>query len=160
MELLWHIVSYLPTQSIMSLKRCSKLIDRSLPITQRFWRDELVAGAVVQYLFDLDDDQIREKDAELEGTNEQWDWKGLVIELSIMQRAETLWDDSCWEDPALPHGFRNRCRIWRIAEDILKYASETLPTEEEFTAQQSFVEGMPSPLEFKAKDPSVFRKRF
>ena len=143
MELLLPVISFLPTYSVLSLRGSSKTLAEKVPITQRFWRDELASGGLLGFLFDLDGNKIREKDAEFAGTNEQWDWRGLAEKLSDMRHAMTFMDDARWEDPAIPQGLRNRCRIWKIAQDMQRYASEVVHAKGGIRSQPPFVEGIP-----------------
>jgi hypothetical protein len=143
-ELLEQIIFFLPGYSALSLQSTSKILREKIYLDQRFWRDELISGCV-GILFDLDEKLLLEKDAQRplgEGPDTEWDWKGLVIKFSHLQKnglnQKVLWETT-------PRALRNRCRVWRITRDIQEYATR-LEAEGKLKDIEptGFVEGVPA----------------
>ncbi|KAI9820470.1 MAG: hypothetical protein M1826_000907 [Phylliscum demangeonii] len=111
-ELLDHTTSYLAFADTLALARTSDRLHRRL-LTQRWWRNALIAGDAVGYLWDLDPAQCRAKDAMAAG--QPWDWRALARQLA----ARDCFDDggrAGFKDA--PAGLRNRQRIWKILVDV------------------------------------------
>lgn len=84
-----------------------KTCNRSLP--HDWWLQALLDGKILPWLFDLDTDMIKQKDAE----PQDWDWEYLVRTLAQVEAFEP---GNTMENA--PLGLRNRRRIWRILEEI------------------------------------------
>ncbi len=140
-ELLLEIVSYLPTTAVLRLRRCSTTLLAQIAIDQRFWRDRLVFGELIGWLFDLDWNQCRAKDR---SDSVMWDWKRLALLLGQNAFTNELMDLSekapstsvdwgrflaCKQLAVSegmenqPLGLRNRRRIWKILEGIERISS-------------------------------------
>ncbi|CZR51704.1 uncharacterized protein PAC_01581 [Phialocephala subalpina] len=137
-EVLDHITSFLQTSSIIYLRRCSKTLAARLPIGQKFWREQILSGRLVGYLWDLDYDQCRQLALEEdEGmANKAWDWNRLAkslmrdyfnepdLELSKGYTAEwqarlenmNLKCKGDWVPGSI--GLINRRRIWKIVQNM------------------------------------------
>ncbi|KAI9782880.1 MAG: hypothetical protein M1816_001661 [Peltula sp. TS41687] len=89
-ELLLSILSYLPTPDIFRLSRCSRTLSLRLPLDQRrFWREGLLRGDLIGWLWDLDADACRAVDHAHYATGKAaggWDWRGLVLRLARCDR--------------------------------------------------------------------------
>jgi F-box domain len=136
-EILGEITSHLSATSALRLSRCSQTLRRKICPDQLFWRDQLISGGLISWLWDLDATQCYTKDAEMSGKDTQWDWKRLAKMLAtepIVTRALARSDDireartgsgsrTEWQDGKmvdLPKGLANRCRIVKIVEDLKK----------------------------------------
>ena len=104
-----------------------------LPLTHSFWRDHLVSGSLVDYLWDLDRVACLQKDAQ-----GHWDWKELaqklqkpyIFENALAKSLESLETDdnikTTFEQNVrqggnfsdAPMGLQNRCRLVKIVRDI------------------------------------------
>lgn len=102
-------------------------------ITQSFWRDHLVSGSLIDYLWDLDRAACIQKD-----TRGNWDWKTLaqklrkqhILENALARSLESQEIDDeekttleqrvrqGGEFSDAPMGLQNRCRLVRIIRDI------------------------------------------
>ncbi|CAG8950201.1 hypothetical protein HYFRA_00008438 [Hymenoscyphus fraxineus] len=74
-ELLHLIISYLPYRSILRLGRVNHFLHNMISADQTIWRNMLIAGSIVPFIFDLNTRACHERDKELEGTDTCWDWK-------------------------------------------------------------------------------------
>jgi F-box domain len=136
-DILREIMSYLAARTILSLRSTSKNLHSSIQVDQLFWRDQIVSGGLLSWLWDLDSASCHAKDAEMSGKPEQWDWKRLAKMLareSVVERAIARSDDvrearygegarTEWREGEmvdLPKGLANRCRIVKIVEDLRK----------------------------------------
>ncbi|KAI9833217.1 MAG: hypothetical protein M1826_000130 [Phylliscum demangeonii] len=111
-ELLYHMTSYLPFADTLTLARTSTRLHRRL-LTQRWWRDALVAGDVVGFLWDLNPARCRAKDREAHATSKAWDWRALAHQLAVRDCFDSghAFHDAPWP-------LRNRQRIWKIVVDV------------------------------------------
>ncbi|CAG8973140.1 hypothetical protein HYALB_00008671 [Hymenoscyphus albidus] len=76
-EIIDKIISNLPTTSILSLHRTCRKLSNQIRLDQSFWRDRLIAGTIVPFLWDIDEAACLEKD-EKSMKNMCWDWKELA----------------------------------------------------------------------------------
>ncbi|MCJ1472697.1 hypothetical protein MMC13_001346 [Lambiella insularis] len=115
-ELLPLITAHLTTKSILALHRTSQTLAASIFLNQTFWRDQLIHGCVVPYIWpgDLDAEACRSCDS-----SGNRDWEALVR--TLMQPPHLLsnaggdnWPDEPWVR-TLPIGLQNRRRVWAIA---------------------------------------------
>ncbi|KAI9808928.1 MAG: hypothetical protein M1826_004015 [Phylliscum demangeonii] len=111
-ELLEHIMSYLSVVDILALSRTSTCLHRRM-LTQRWWRNALVAGDAVGYLWDLDPTQCRAKDAFT--VDKPWDWAALARRFAARDCFDV---DAHAGFHEAPGGLRNRQRIWKIVLDV------------------------------------------
>ncbi|KAL8788412.1 MAG: hypothetical protein Q9195_007291 [Heterodermia aff. obscurata] len=132
-ESLQLITLHAGASAALRLRRCSKTIYFKLSLTQSFWRDHLVSGSLIEYLWDLDRVLCIQKDGQ-----GHWDWKTLAQKLrkpSILENALAKSLDSMEIDDDektafeqkvrqggefsdAPMGLRNRCRLVKIVGDI------------------------------------------
>ena len=132
-ELIHLITLYAGASASLRLRRCSKTVYSKIPLTQSFWRDHLVNGSLIDYLWDLDRAPCIQKDRE-----GHWDWKALVQKLRkpyILENAlarslesQGISDDRRTvfeqrirrggEFTDAPMELQNRCRLVRIVHDI------------------------------------------
>ena len=132
-EIIKQIVSFLPVTATLILRCCSKSLASKVSLDQIFWRDELIAGDLVPWLWDLD-----VKECHAQDRNGSWDWKQLaqtlrqakIFESALKESAagrdangslRRIMDDVhdsdvCMKDA--PLGLQNRCRLARLVEDI------------------------------------------
>ena len=147
-ELLDHIINYLPGFSVVSLQKCSKVLSFKVNPDQHFWRDELISGCI-GVLFDLDKNLLLCKDKEPLGPGLEWDWKGLIAYFAHLQK--NFLDDKLWDDQRTIKHFRNRCRVWRIAYEIEQLSTQ-LSREGKLNVPGPFIEGIPAlSLDVKAR---------
>lgn len=130
-EIIAKITSFLSALAVLRVRRCSKTLAFKISINQSFWRDHLIHGDLVDYLWDLDSTACYKKDKE-----GNWNWMALVqalLQPKILKSAlgASLKSDEVmtfFEQMSLketdfadaPIGLQNRCRIVRIVRDIEK----------------------------------------
>jgi hypothetical protein len=93
--------------------QCTRLLD------QPYWKEMLMSGRFLPFLWDLDLDLLEAKASRLPGKLE-WDWERLVRQLSqsgFLDYAAKEVEFSHYGRP-IPYGLRNRRRIWRILEEM------------------------------------------
>ncbi|KAI9814506.1 MAG: hypothetical protein M1826_002253 [Phylliscum demangeonii] len=112
-ELLEHTLSYLPFADTLALSRTSTRLHHRL-LTQAWWRDALIAGDAVGYLWDLDPAQCRAKDTDLDAAAKRWDWRALARHLANRD----CFDGAKAGLKEVPRSLRNRQRIWKILVDV------------------------------------------
>lgn len=125
-ELLYEITAYLSTSSILSLHRTCRDMAHKIPLAQCFWREQLISGKLVPYIWpeDVDVALCLDHDVKLGATTKDiriWDWKALCMLLMkkhyVPGKDEKDNDEARLE--ALPLGFRNRRRICAITQAIV-----------------------------------------
>jgi hypothetical protein len=93
--------------------QCTRLLDQS------YWKEILVSGRLLPFLWDLDLDLIKAKESQQPGQRE-WDWERLVRQLSqsgfLDYSAKAA--QACHHLHPVPFGLRNRRRIFRILEEM------------------------------------------
>ena len=132
-EIINDIVSFLPTIPALRLRRCSRSLYAKMCLDQKFWLDHLVSGDLVDYLWDLDMEEIYHKHR-----MGNWNWKQLaqllfdaeLIESALAKSIHGELDEftTSFEKASLhkirfrdaPIGLQNRCRIIKIVKDIEK----------------------------------------
>lgn len=86
-EIIKQIVSFLPVTTTLTMKYCSKCLASKVSLDQMFWRNGLIAGDLVPWLWDLDVKECHVKDR-----SGSWDWKQLAQTLppskDFRERAE------------------------------------------------------------------------
>ena len=132
-EIIQQIVSFLPIAATLSLRCCSKPLASKVPLDQAFWRDRLIAGDLVSWLWDLDANECHAKDR-----SGSWDWKQLaqtlrqakVFESALKESVaggdangpeRTIIDNVHENDVRMmdaPLGLQNRCRLARLVKEI------------------------------------------
>ncbi|KAK0615449.1 hypothetical protein DIS24_g11806 [Lasiodiplodia hormozganensis] len=142
-DVLRRITSFLPAPATLRLRRCSKALANRIELRQSFWRDGLVAGDLVSFLWDLDAEKCRQKDrsaAQEEGL--QYDWRALARGLRAHKFVQAALRKSLARRPVegygigyldfyrsvaaqdgefetdAPVGLLNRCRIVQVVEDV------------------------------------------
>lgn len=121
-ELLARVMSFLPLTSVLRLRSCCRVLAIRIPLDQRFWYNQLLAGCLVGYLWDLDRTECRVKTGSLihEGQSSVgWDWARFVKQLWVFKTFE-----KDGEMARAPAGLRNRRRIWRIVHELLMLDDE------------------------------------
>lgn len=121
-ELLACVMKSLHLTSILRLRSCCRTLAVRIPLHQGFWYDQLFAGCLVGYLWDLDIAQCRLKAGSLVHKGQPivgWDWAGIVKKLWVYKSFEN--DGEMADAPA---GLRNRRRIWRIVHELLMLDDE------------------------------------
>lgn len=121
-EVVDHIADYLSARSALALHFSSKLLSEKVPLDDRFWKSRLCDGSLVLHLWDVNEQELRQRTA---GAIE-WDWKGLIETLSIE------FSEDC-KPGLIPPGLWNRCRILNYIEEILK-SSNSFPSEQSLSA--------------------------
>jgi hypothetical protein len=119
-ELLDAICNYLPTDSVIKLRRTSKTMATKLPLDNTFWRDSLRTGSLHPHIWGLDTKGIEtlRKGSNITFSAMDWDWK-TVAKLLTTKQFPAAGCDPRLED--MPLGLWNRCRIWSIVERAFKY---------------------------------------
>ncbi|RSL61891.1 hypothetical protein CEP54_006025 [Fusarium duplospermum] len=104
-EILDLVVSYLPTQSTLRLRMCSKTLTAHIVLDQQFWRRQLLDGCVAPHIWDIGDIDRYSKTpaASIDKTLGRHDWKGLVQKLAL--RDHIIKEDE--SIPLPPWGLRN-----------------------------------------------------
>lgn len=121
-ELLALVMSSLNLASVLRLRSCCRVLAVRIPLDQRFWFNQLVAGCLVGYLWDLDLAQCRRKAGSLIHEGQPivgWDWARFVKKLWSYEMFEKN-----GEMAQAPAGLRNRRRIWRIVHELLMLDDE------------------------------------
>lgn len=130
-EIINHVVSFLPAIPALRLRRCSSTLYAKISLDPKFWLDHLVSGDLVDYLWDLDAEEIYQK-----YKRGCWDWKQLAQAFSHAELTESalakslrgevdMWT-SAFEKANMhktdfrdaPIGLQSRCRMMRIVMDI------------------------------------------
>ncbi|RMJ10590.1 hypothetical protein CDV36_009803 [Fusarium kuroshium] len=119
-EILDLVASFLPTQSTLRLRVCSKTLMSHIALDQQFWRRQLLDGCVAPHIWDLSDVDRYSKSlvTAADKTLGHHDWEGLVRKLA--QRDRIIKEDESMPPP--PWGLRNRCRIWALATRLVTYS--------------------------------------
>ena len=132
-EIIQLISLHAGATATLHLRRCSKTISSKLPLTQSFWRDQLVTGSLIDYIWDLDRGACIQKD-----TQGYWDWRALarklrkpyILENALAKSLESLEIDenekTTFEQGVrrggdftdAPLGLQNRCRLVQTVRDI------------------------------------------
>ncbi|KAI5459518.1 hypothetical protein BGZ63DRAFT_465011 [Mariannaea sp. PMI_226] len=113
LEILQLILSFLPTQAILRLRRCSKTLKAHIVLNQESWRTQLLTGSIVPFLWDLP----KIPAAAIESPSP--DWKRL---------AQNLVQKGCRFEGPPPNlapeswGFWNRIRIWALVNYLIQWA--------------------------------------
>lgn len=112
-EIVDQIVSLLPAPSAYSLRLVSSRLASKIPLNQQFFRQQLLGGNIVPFIWDLDAQACRNmqrRTPEGEDADEYWDWRQLAHDLSdvkgIVERGPDV------NDNPIPSGLWNRCRLW------------------------------------------------
>jgi hypothetical protein len=142
LELLAKITSYLPCTSILRLHRTNCALASRIPLTQTFWRTQLVSGTLIPFLWDVDGAACHAKEPA-----ECWNWRGLCktlctepfLEVALRESLES-WDwgvEERMRDEQVrlwaglsqgvetglkgmpPAGLVNRVRVVRVIEDAV-----------------------------------------
>jgi hypothetical protein len=149
-EVLDEITSYLPVSSILSLHRTNRKLFNRTPFHQTFWRNQLLSGKLVYFLWDIDAALCIQKDNEPLG-NTYYDWKTLAltlreepfVELALKHRLTRTFenDNRCdnldtyrrlSKDAASklkgspPLGLINRVRIMKTIEEAIRLAQDEI----------------------------------
>ncbi|KAF2628843.1 hypothetical protein BU25DRAFT_420777 [Macroventuria anomochaeta] len=110
-EIIDQVVALLPTASALSLRLVSSTFATRIQLTQRFFREQLLGGNLVPYLWDLDVKACRDMQQgvpEGEDPDWYWDWRQLTRYLNDVASIVEHDPDSS----GIPRGFWNRCRLW------------------------------------------------
>jgi hypothetical protein len=128
-EIVRQIASSLSISSIFALRlSCRKLASMILPDAQ-FWYERLTQYSLIPYVWDLDIAACAAKNTQPQsvGVNDlkerktaKWDWKQLAQQLSSIDEYIKMEEI---KSVAIPMGFRNRCRIWKIIDGALELES-------------------------------------
>jgi hypothetical protein len=112
-EIIDQIVSSLPAPSALCARLVSSTLASKIPLNQRFFRERLIEGNLIPYIWDLDQQACRNTQRYVpkdEDADEYWDWRQLARDLgNVKGIVERDPDD---EDDLIPRGFWNRCRLW------------------------------------------------
>ncbi len=135
-EILSQINSFLQAPSALRLRRCSKTLTSRIVIDQTFWRDKVISGNLIDYLWDLDSKQCRQYDLYYShGNRPLCNWKKLAQRLMRIETVESVLflaglavnniyilrhNDLDKFMSNAPLGLKNRCRIIKIIRDIEK----------------------------------------
>ncbi|KAF1992692.1 hypothetical protein P154DRAFT_528290 [Amniculicola lignicola CBS 123094] len=117
-ELLDIITAHLPPLSVVALHRSSRLLSLKVPLDAHFYREYVANGSLFPQVWDLDNEELEDDEnekADFSRLDGLWDWKSVV---RLLQKKEfSVYGLGCGLSEAIPLGFWNRCRIWRIIED-------------------------------------------
>lgn len=110
-EILDRIVTFLPLSSIFALRCVSSYFPTRISLNQHFFREHVLNGQLVPYLWDLDIQAFRDMQRSIPvgaDPNEYWDWRRLGRYLKDV--AGIVEHDPDRSD--IPRAFWNRCRLW------------------------------------------------
>lgn len=112
-EILERITELLSPHAVMSLRQASRSLALKVPLDGRFWRRHLCSGSLLPYLWDLDEEQLKQL-LQHTPTELPRDWRGLA---RLFRTEECLkWGQEPLSGE-IPGGLWNRCRIWSIIEE-------------------------------------------
>lgn len=117
-EIVDHITEYLSASSALALHRCSKSLSKKVPIDDRFWKSHLCDGSLLLHIWDIDEQDLKQRTA---GAIE-WGWKALIKTLSVEFNQD-------YKSSVVPPGLWNRRRILNYIEEILE-SSYTSPNQQ------------------------------
>ncbi|KAF3003493.1 hypothetical protein E8E13_004443 [Curvularia kusanoi] len=128
-ELLDHVITYISAYDILSLHCASKTLAKKLPLDNNSWRENILSGNGLPYLWDLDTELLnrrhQEHSAKSTGADAAWDWKA-VGQLLATKHFPLKSSDPQIAD--LPNGLWNRRRIWSIVEQAYRHDFSRTPT--------------------------------
>lgn len=121
-ELLDRITSYLSCSTILHLHRTNRALSTRIHLSQSFWRDQLVSGSLIPFLWDLDALKCRGKEiyAPIDGS---WDWRLLAYTLKKEPFVEVALRKRCSEPFGWPDEWIEKLDLWR---DLSKNAESQL----------------------------------
>ncbi|CAG8960116.1 hypothetical protein HYFRA_00010595 [Hymenoscyphus fraxineus] len=99
-EIIDKIISSLPTTSILCLHRTCRKLSNQVRLDQPFWKDRLIAGSIVPFLWDINGAACLEKDKSVTKSM-CWDWKRLARTLREEPFVELVLKDVL-SQPAVP----------------------------------------------------------
>lgn len=76
-ELLSRITSYLPGPTILHLHSANRALSARISLGPSFWRDQMISGTLLPFIWDLDAEKCREKDSN-PPADTAWDWELLA----------------------------------------------------------------------------------
>ncbi|MCJ1485499.1 hypothetical protein MMC06_005673 [Schaereria dolodes] len=83
-------------------------------LSSRHWKEALLSGKLIPWLWDLDHEACRRVDKEAsEASVHGWDWElfaRMLAQTAIFEQGNMM--------EGVPLGLRNRRRIWRIAQEL------------------------------------------
>lgn len=117
-ELVGRISTHLSPFSALALHRASRTLATKVPMDNHFWRNTILNGAALPYLWDVNkrelEIRLQKQLAASREPSSMWNWKS-VGELLARKRFPLKSSDSRIVD--LPNGLWNRKRIWSIFEE-------------------------------------------
>lgn len=122
-EIMDQIVGCLPMDAIYSLRLASLGTAYKVPLDQRFFRERLLSGELLPYIWDLRRASCLPSqcsvDIGLEQTvkGECWDWRGLAQSLTDISGLVS----TSTEESGLPRSLWNRLRIWQSVVNAEKW---------------------------------------
>lgn len=120
-ELLDQTIAYISAYEAFSLHCASKTLARKLPLDNNSWRENILSGNGLPYLWDLDiewlNKQHQKHSAKSKGADAAWNWKA-VGQLLATKHFPLKSPDPRIDD--LPNGLWNRRRIWSIVEQATR----------------------------------------
>lgn len=118
LEILQSIISFLPAQSVLRLRRCSKTLKSRIVLEQAFWRTQLLTGRLVPHIWELSEtSEVALKEALVPSVaSSGLDWKGLAEKLA---HKDTIIQEDISQVTNESMGFRNRCRIWALVNQLI-----------------------------------------
>lgn len=121
-ELLTQISAFLSAYETFALHRVSKALATKLPLSNIFWRESILSGNGLPYLWDLDVEWLaKRRQEEVTSTassgSTTWDWKA-IGQLLATKHFPLKSSDPRSTD--LPNGVWNRRRIWSIVEQAYR----------------------------------------
>lgn len=146
-ELLDQISSHLTAYSALALRQTSRTLATKVPLDNNFWRNSILGGNALPYLWDLDVYELEKRRQEHSGSSPSldatWDWKAVGQLLAAKQFPLNSSDQRIVD---LPNGLWNRQRIWSIIEEAYQRGS----------SKTSIGDGNDSVLEERKRREPVF----
>ncbi|KAF2688140.1 hypothetical protein K458DRAFT_385711 [Lentithecium fluviatile CBS 122367] len=107
-ELFEKITEPLSPRSILSLRQASRTMALNIPLDDRFWRRHICSGALLPYIWDLDEENLK-KLLQHAPSKLPWNWQSLVY--TLRTEGCLKWGQAYGE---VPDGLWNRYRIWNV----------------------------------------------
>lgn len=130
LELLNYIVRLLSPSSVLALRRCSRTLLHRVNLDAHFWRSQIMNGCAIPFLYRVEP-HVRASSTASETASgwaysaaftESTDYKLVITKIKGVLKSAVNDKDPVLR-PVPPTGFRNRCRLWALADHLVTQAS-------------------------------------